>query len=308
MSEELLSVVVPSYNHEAFIGQAIESVIEQDYRPLELIIIDDGSKDGSCDIVRKYLPKIKAAGITVDFIARENRGAHNTINEGLSRAQGKWLTILNSDDYYFPGRLTTLIAAAKKNKRDFVFSSVTHVDETGAKASDAHPFRKWYVENLKREYSTVGFRLLDENIAVTTGNFLFTKQLFGKVGPFKDYVLIHDYDFILRSIAYTEPFWVQKELLAYRVHSTNTIASNSYLQKQEGPKVAFDFILRTILSAETRNQSAPWMPKHRKEFKRFWNSNPPRGTLRHWLGCANLFEIYSSQDERTSSYMKKEQT
>lgn len=297
MSRPLLSVVIPSYNHEGYIAQALDSVILQKYRPLELIIIDDGSRDGSCEIIKQHLPKIKSAGIDVRFIARENRGAHITLNEGLNLAKGEWLTILNSDDYYLPDRFSILIKEAERTKSEFVFSDVVHVDEKNRKAPDVHPFRSWYVASLKRTYPTTGFQLLDDNVAITSGNFIFTKKLFQAVGPFRDYVLIHDYDFILRALIRTEPLWVHQELLAYRVHSANTISGHSYLQAQEGPQVASDLILQTVLESSPQNKDAPWTVKYRKEFQNFW-MEPPRGSLRHWLGGKNLFPLYGADESK----------
>jgi glycosyltransferase involved in cell wall biosynthesis len=297
MSKPLLSVVIPSYNHEEYIAQALDSVIIQKYRPLELIIIDDGSQDRSCEIIRQSLPKVKDAGIEVRFIARENQGAHVTLNEGLRLAKGEWLTILNSDDYYLPNRFMTLIQEAERRKSEFVFSDVIHVDEKNRKAPDEHPFRSWYISSLKRKYPTVGFQLLDDNVAVTSGNFIFTKKLFQAIGPFRDYVLIHDYDFILRALVRTEPLWVHQELLAYRVHSSNTISGQSHRQTQEGPRVASDFILQTVLESNPQNETAPWAQKFRKEFENFW-TEPPRGSLRHWLGGENLFSLYGLDESK----------
>src|SRR5579864_373460 len=94
----LVSVVLPSYNHRQFVNNAIRSVYRQTYRPIELIIIDDGSKDGSADTIRKFLNDTPPpTGISVDFSARKNRGAPATINEGIAKARGDHIAILNSD-------------------------------------------------------------------------------------------------------------------------------------------------------------------------------------------------------------------
>ena len=128
MSNTLVSVVIPSYNHKRYIGKAIQSVIDQKYRPIELIIIDDGSSDGSGELIWSLRSKIEKSGIAFKFIERENRGAHHTINEGLKLASGEWLTILNSDDYYLPTRITSLLKALADEKGEFAFSDTLHVD------------------------------------------------------------------------------------------------------------------------------------------------------------------------------------
>src|SRR6266852_3055872 len=108
----LVSVVMPVYNHRDYVTQAIESVYAQTYRPIELIIIDDGSSDGSVKAVRDFIEaSAPPDGIAVRFQHRENRGAYATINEGLDLAAGEYLAILNSDDLYVRERLERCIEA-----------------------------------------------------------------------------------------------------------------------------------------------------------------------------------------------------
>ena len=80
----LLSVVMPVFNHEKFVGEAIESVLNQTYKNLELIIIDDGSSDGSINIIKSYEKDSR-----IKFIAQENAGAHNAINRGTGISTGE---------------------------------------------------------------------------------------------------------------------------------------------------------------------------------------------------------------------------
>src|SRR5579864_4898833 len=92
----LVSVVLPSYNHRRFVSSAIRSVYRQTYRPIELIIIDDGSTDRSAETIREFLDTtLPPAGISVHFSTRKNRGAHATINEGIEKASGDYIAILN---------------------------------------------------------------------------------------------------------------------------------------------------------------------------------------------------------------------
>src|SRR4051812_28265938 len=94
----LVSVVLPCYNHEKFVAQAIGSVFEQSYTPLELIIVDDGSGDSSCAEIERTLSKYQGRkDVSVRFFRNENAGAHAALNFGLAKAQGEFLTLLNSD-------------------------------------------------------------------------------------------------------------------------------------------------------------------------------------------------------------------
>ena len=97
-----VSVVIPSYNHRQYVVQAIESVLDQDWPDLDLIVIDDGSKDGSPEAIRDLLES--RGGFR--FVARENRGLIATLNELVSMAQGEVLCLLASDDYLLPGSVS----------------------------------------------------------------------------------------------------------------------------------------------------------------------------------------------------------
>lgn len=110
-----VSIITALYNHEPFIAQAIESVLAQTYADWELIIWDDGSKDQSLDIARhysrKYPDKIKV------FIHEggANQGQENTRNAAIKKASGKYLGLLDSDDFYLPRKLELLVGLLERN-------------------------------------------------------------------------------------------------------------------------------------------------------------------------------------------------
>lgn len=107
-SFERISVVVPSYNHERFVAAAIRSIIGQSRPPDELVVIDDGSRDGSAEVIERELAQ---APFPARLIARENRGLSATLNEGLRLTSGSYFAYLASDDTWAPTRLATGIAA-----------------------------------------------------------------------------------------------------------------------------------------------------------------------------------------------------
>ena len=88
----MISVIIPAYNHEKFVGAAIDSVLQQTWTDLELIIVDDGSTDSTADVIKGYDdPRIT-------YYYQENKDAYNTINRGIGLAKGDCIAILNSDD------------------------------------------------------------------------------------------------------------------------------------------------------------------------------------------------------------------
>ncbi|MFN4132223.1 MAG: hypothetical protein ACK4GE_03985, partial [Caldimicrobium sp.] len=87
--------------------------------------------------------------------------------------------------------------------------------------------------SMAKLFPSIGFALLKENIAISTGNFIFTRRLLDKVGGFISLKGCHDWDFILRSTLYTEPLLVKKVLYYYRLHETNAVRSVHYLANTE---------------------------------------------------------------------------
>ena len=124
----LVTVIVPSYNHEPYIRQAIESVISQSYKILEIIVIDDGSHDQSLTIINNL-------AVQHGFIAisRENRGLAKTLNEGIELATGKYICILASDDYYLPHRIEQAVSHLEKSpdKVAMVYCDGYIIDDEG---------------------------------------------------------------------------------------------------------------------------------------------------------------------------------
>ncbi|MCD6061882.1 MAG: glycosyl transferase family 2, partial [Moraxellaceae bacterium] len=98
----LVSVALPCYNHERYVQQCIQSIIDQDYPNLELILIDDGSRDGSVEKMRAMLPACEARFTRFEFRARPNVGLAATLNEMLEWCQGEYFSAVASDDAMLP--------------------------------------------------------------------------------------------------------------------------------------------------------------------------------------------------------------
>lgn len=105
----LVSVVIPCYNHESFIKEAIQSVINQDYENIELIIIDDGSKDNSIEVIKEMAPACIARFNNFTFKCRENKGLSATLNEMVDLANGKYFSGCASDDILLPNKISLLV-------------------------------------------------------------------------------------------------------------------------------------------------------------------------------------------------------
>lgn len=255
----LVSIVVPIYNHAHYVEEALHSVFYQTYDSLEVILIDDGSKDNSVAVVEAWLNKNQECvrNRQFTFIKQENQGAHNTINRGLQLAKGEFLTILNSDDYYHLRRIELIVKKIKQENGEFAFSRVHAIDETGKSAPRGNWWWAWYERAMLQLalLPTIGFKLLQDNITVSTGNLFFSRRIFEEVGEFKDLKLAHDYDFVMRALAITEPLLVPQELYFYRLHSDNTTQKVLHLIEQELCEIYRSYLSLTY--APPRNKLAP---------------------------------------------------
>ncbi len=242
-----VSVIIPLYNHAAYIRQAILSVANQTYKNIELIIIDDGSKDNSADVAEAVLKEHPA--LQAQLHRQLNQGAHHTINLGLSKATGDYLTVLNSDDFYHPERFEMCIAEMQKYGAECAFSYVQHVDEAGAAVKPGDRRRAWYANSIAAENTapSISAQLMLGNIAVSSGNIIISRRLYEKLGGYRDFKLAHDWDMLLRVVPHSEPLLVKKYLYHYRLHETNTMHSVNHLLEEETRQIFRDYALTTFV-------------------------------------------------------------
>ncbi|MGA6331370.1 glycosyltransferase family 2 protein, partial [Acinetobacter baumannii] len=96
--QPLVSIVIPCYNHANFVQDCIQSVIAQTYQNIELIIIDDGSKDGSVEKIQEFIGECEKRFVRFEFRNRPNKGLSATLNEALEWCQGEYFSAIASDD------------------------------------------------------------------------------------------------------------------------------------------------------------------------------------------------------------------
>jgi glycosyltransferase involved in cell wall biosynthesis len=260
------------------VAQAIQSVFAQTYPRIELLIVDDGSTDSSRSVIRKTLAA-RPRNVQARFFTRKNGGAHAAINYGLKRSHGSYLTILNSDDYYHPERIETLLRTSQTTGAELLFSLVEMVSEQGEPLSASTPEVLWYHEAVSHRHylPTLGFALIRDNLAVTSGNLFFARTLLDRVGPFAGYKYAHDADFVLRSIPHTEPRLVSRKLLSYRLHGNNTIRAtgSSSGTEAEGRHILGRYMKSALENGPKENRFAPCPAYWPRYFNRFLSTERP---------------------------------
>ncbi len=132
--EKRVSVIVPAYNVKTYISECIESILRQSYQNLEIIIVDDGSTDGTWDVIQRYAnidPRIVA-------VSQENGGVSTARNKGLSIAKGEYCTFIDGDDYYEACAIETMVSQLERMDSDCVNCQYIFRYENGEEKEKTH--------------------------------------------------------------------------------------------------------------------------------------------------------------------------
>lgn len=124
MQEQLVSIIVPVYNSQDTIDRCLTSILEQTYKNLEIIIVDDGSTDNSVQIISKY----KKVDARIHLISKENGGVSSARNTGLYVARGIFIQFVDSDDYVSPNMTERLVTLINKNNCDLVICGYKYIN------------------------------------------------------------------------------------------------------------------------------------------------------------------------------------
>lgn len=131
-SQALVSVVIPSYNHARYVQESIQSVIDQDYENIELIIIDDGSKDNSVEVINEMVDACQRRFVRFEFRHRPNKGLCATLNEAIDWMEGDFFSALASDDVIVPAKTSIQVDFLKSNIDSIgVFGAIETILKSG---------------------------------------------------------------------------------------------------------------------------------------------------------------------------------
>jgi glycosyltransferase involved in cell wall biosynthesis len=266
MNKRLVSVIIPSYNHRQYIGAALDSILMQTYRPIEIVIVDDGSTDGSQETIKSWLEKNESAnGMSFKFFSKRNSGAHSAINFGIKKSTGGIISILNSDDIYLPNRITEMAKPILSGKTKFTISLVKFIDDQGKALPVSDQRFEWYFNavSTRFRYPSLSTCLLNKPVHVTSSNYMFSRELFSDLKGFRNYVWCHDYDFIMRACILTEPMMVSRHLLHYRMHASNSISSreqNTEMFAHEIRRILEDYFEEYSLKYKKRDTTNIFAP------------------------------------------------
>lgn len=213
----LISVVLPVYNGEQYLAEAIDSILTQSFRNFELIMIDDGSTDNSPNILKEY----EQRDPRVRVIVRENRGLATTLNDSIDVARGKWIARMDQDDISLTHRLACQVAWLEKTGADLCGSWIQYFG-----AGDR---RIW------KTYESDAAIKLDMlfKCPIAHPTVMMKAEKIKKLKYESHWNKAEDYDLWVRaSIAEWSMTNVQEVLLLYRRHPEQITSKNDSKQKQ----------------------------------------------------------------------------
>lgn len=215
----LVSVVMSSYNHERYIGESIDSVLNQTFKDLELIITDDYSTDKSQEIIANYQKKDPRV---LGIFHQKNMGITKTLNDCLDKASGHFISFIDSDDLWVENKLEKQLEILKKDDTKLVWSEGEIINGQGIKTGQL------ITEYLSAPARKSGYLFLD----LLREQFIFRQSLIFKSEFIKDIRFdaelkyVNDHRFIVDLSVNNQFLFIPEPLAKYRVHGNNITKKN----------------------------------------------------------------------------------
>lgn len=241
-----VSVIMPSYNHSPFLRKSIESVLNQDFADLELIIVDDASSDDSADIIKEYLRRDRRVGA---IIHGRNMGISRTVNDGIAAASGNYIALTASDDVWKSNKLSVQMEAFKNYPNVVQWSEADVIDRSGK------PLKKTYTQIYNASDAKKSGDIFNELLKM--GNFLsgqtiiVSRENLADIRFDEELVYLGDFKLELQLAAKCSFLFYPQSLAEYRIHNSNSIQSDkrswdndwiklsSYLMKEMRTKIGY---------------------------------------------------------------------
>ncbi len=223
----LVSVILPAYNAERYVADAIESILKQTYTNIEFLIIDDCSTDKTGEIIVHHADR--------DTRIRSNRNQQNkgislTLNKGLDLAMGEYIARMDADDVALPDRIQKQVNFLNENREiALVGTAIQLIDERGELIGDTNCITGW--NNLKR--------VIHLRSPLAHPTWMFRRSVLDDITGYRDLPPAEDYDFLLRLVTAGYRFDNLEGVgLLFRLSSTNTESTRSLIQRK-----AFNYVL-----------------------------------------------------------------
>jgi len=205
MKTPKVSVIIPAFNSEQFIEETINSILKQTYKDFEIIVVDDGSKDGTPEVLEKYKDNLV-------YVRKKNEGISLARNQGIKRARGEYIAFIDHDDLWLPEKLRKQVALLESDKNIGLCYSDAYVIDENKKRNNR------LFEISPPQSGMVRERLFKENfIPILTA--VVRRSVIDKTGLFDPkYKIAEDWDFFLRVAKRYKIGFINEPLAEYRIH------------------------------------------------------------------------------------------
>ena len=250
----LVSVVVPCYNHEKYVKETIESIINQTYKNIELIVIDDGSKDNSVSVIQELADKY---GFT--FIHRPNKGLSATLNEGIRLSKGKYFSAIASDDILMLEKIEKQVEFMESNPEyGMCYGKIVYFEDS---------IENTYEYPNSNKQGWVFDDLLNYGCFIPAPSYFMRKEVFESVGGFDKNLWIEDWDMWLRISQKYQVGYIDEYLAYYRKHDTN-ISSQSLKMYQAEKQILEKYKDYENFDKVIKNKKIVWFSLLSRKYKK----------------------------------------
>jgi glycosyltransferase involved in cell wall biosynthesis len=237
LSPPLVSVVTPSYNQAEFLEETIRSVLDQDYEPLEYMVVDDGSTDGSVEIVRRYADRLAW------WTSQENAGQVAAINRGFEHSHGEYMAFVNSDDTLLPGAVRTMVEALEADPAlVMVYGDALYTDAE-SRETGYLPSRAWDPARM--------VRACDNHVVQPSS--MWRRSAWELAGPLNERgYYFFDFEFYLRLSALGPVRRLEVPLSTYREHPASKTMGSGVRKADDFFRFAEQFLATDALPDSLR--------------------------------------------------------
>lgn len=256
----MVSVRIPSYNHEKYINECIDSVLAQTFQDFEIIITDDGSTDKTVELISEYKdPRIKLN------VYSRNRGLATAVADCVGRSCGKYIANLCSDDAWEPEKLEKQVAFLESNPRyDAVFTKVKFIDENSAQINKPHYYSSAFdVENRPREDWLNHFFYHGNSLCIPS--VLIKRSIYEKL-DYQDKRMTNllDFDLWVKFCLESELYIIDEKLTHFRIRNKNANLSGATNETLTRIKFEYKQILDNYLHIRDTEFFIRCFPEHKK--------------------------------------------
>jgi glycosyltransferase involved in cell wall biosynthesis len=246
----MVSVVIPAYNAADTLTRSIDSVLAQTFDDWELIVVDDGSDDGTSDVARRY-------GGRVQVTHTPHVGPGEARNRGAAVSQGRYLAWLDADDVWYPTKLARQIELAESDDAlEFITGNYTYMDEAGRSLGTAFERNAWLMARARRSthqgwviFTRRDVPMFLRQVFGATNTMMLTRGLFDRIGGFCGWLTVaEDIHLALRAVAASKTFGaVSVPVATYYLRKNSAVRRDGERSQRETVRAYQDLqrILRT---------------------------------------------------------------